>query len=63
MLACFPDLEKVQTPASIVPKAGVSIQKRMAKLDSMSSELNEIIKNLQSFKEEAKLPEQSRDFI
>ena len=41
-MACFPDLEKVAVPSQIVPKAGVSIQKRMSKLDSLKSELDDI---------------------
>ncbi|CAE7789389.1 unnamed protein product [Symbiodinium sp. CCMP2592] len=38
-LQCFPDLEKVSVPSSIVPKAGAAVQKCLAKLSARMSEL------------------------
>ena len=43
LASCFPEVEKVQQPHTIVAKAGLSIQKRLAKLDGFKSELSAII--------------------
>ena len=38
-LSCFPDIEKVTTPSSMVPKAGVAIEKRLSKLEAGKDDL------------------------
>ncbi|CAE7486429.1 unnamed protein product [Symbiodinium sp. CCMP2592] len=42
-LQCFPDLEKVAVPSSIVPKAGLAIQKCLGKLSAHLLELNKCV--------------------
>ena len=42
-LQCFPDLEKVAIPSSIVPKAGLAIQKCLGKLSAHLLELNKCV--------------------
>ena len=42
-LACFPDIEKAPSPSSLILKAGVSIGKRLNKLDSQKTDLVKII--------------------
>ncbi|CAE7244267.1 unnamed protein product, partial [Symbiodinium sp. CCMP2456] len=42
-LQCFPDLEKVSTPSSIVPKAGAAVQKCLAKLSAREPELSSCV--------------------
>ena len=54
--SCFPDLEKVAVPSQIVPKAGVSIQKRMSKLDSLKCELDDITRKQSSAKAKVQKP-------
>ncbi|CAE7830948.1 unnamed protein product [Symbiodinium sp. CCMP2592] len=38
-LACFPDIEKVTTPSSMIPKAGLAIEKRLSKLGMGKTDL------------------------
>ena len=40
-MTCFPSLEKVMVPSSVVLKAGVSIMKRLTKLSSAKQDLGE----------------------
>ncbi|CAE7681954.1 unnamed protein product [Symbiodinium microadriaticum] len=43
MLQCFPDLEKVAQPSTVVGKAGIAIGKRAGKLDMLLTDLDECV--------------------
>ena len=43
--SCFPDIEKCVEPQTIAPKAGIAIQKRMAKLGTLVEDLKKYLKN------------------
>ena len=43
-LGCFPEVERAAEPQSIVPKAGVAIQKRLGKLQLAKTDVSNIIK-------------------
>ena len=49
-LNCFPDLEKVAVPSSLVPKAGVSIQKRLSKLVAFHTDITKLLEKQDKLK-------------